>query len=111
MGSALFHTDRRTWQQASAHMPDSASTLYLCVCFSLSSISLGLARLDQKHIKCTLPLYHKLEEVLWHGEKSRACDYKSQTPQNILLYVSNQQLNVNVSLAPAGVMGLESVCV
>lgn len=28
LGSALFHTDRRTWQQASAHKPDSSSPVY-----------------------------------------------------------------------------------
>lgn len=32
-------------------------------------------------------------------------------PDILLLYVSNQQLNVNVSLAPAGLIGPESVCV
>lgn len=83
------------------------------------TISLGVARLDQKHIefKGTLLLYHKLLHLKRYAQKKKAWVSvwleisNSAASPDILFYVSNQQRNVNVSLAPARAIGAESVCV
>lgn len=84
---------------------------------NLTPIYLGVARLDQKHIKFkgTLLLYHRRLQLRGGGKKKKQSVWleisDSTAFPDIPLYVSNQQLNVNASLAPVGTIGAESVCV
>lgn len=129
MGSAIFHTDRRTWQQASAHKPDSSSPIYLYIYFRASffaphlqphphlfgSCQIGSKAHQIQRYSFTLSQTSSVEKVRRGGKKKKQSVWleisDSTAFPDIPLYVSNQQLNVNASLAPVGTIGAESVCV
>lgn len=132
VGSAIFHTDRRTWQHASAHKPDSSSPIYLYIYFRASffaphhqphphlfgSCQIGSkAHQIQRYSFTFFLLYHRRLQLrgVGGGKKKKQSVWleisDSTAFPDIPLYVSNQQLNVNASLAPVGTIGAESVCV
>lgn len=127
VGSAIFHTDRRTWQQASKHKPDSSSPfIYLILCPPPSPPYFRVLLDWIKSTSNSKVLFSSITELLHlkrYAQKEKKYKKKnkhvsvwleiwdSTESPDILFYVSNQQQNVNVSLAPARAMGAESVCV
>lgn len=127
--SNISHWQKDPTAGVHTHKPDSSPPFYLYISLSLSlpPINLGVARLDQKriHFKCTLLLYHKLLHLKRYAHRRRGVGGRRKKKSqcvwleisnstdfpDILLYVSNQHLNANVSPARARVIGPESVCV